>query len=38
MVKTLSKIISRRMSEDKLADTPNVFGGLDAAADDEGVF
>ena len=38
MVKTLSKIISRRMSEDKLADTPNVFGGLDAATDDEGVF
>lgn len=38
MVKTLSKIISRRMSEDKLADTPNVFGGLEAATDDEGVF
>lgn len=38
MVKTLSKIISRRMSEDKLADTPNVFGGLEASTDDEGVF
>ena len=38
MVKTLSKIISRRMSEDKLADTPNVFGGMEAATDDEGVF